>query len=67
MDDGIIVHTGHIVHPTSGLRCEHSALDVDIMTEAGINDNDRHERHSQHNVLIAGIATVQQHLLWWPI
>jgi len=60
-DNSIIVHTGPR-HPTSSLNCERCALDADIMGEAGISDNDRHERHPQHNVLIASIATVWRHV-----
>jgi len=58
-DDSIIVHTGPR-HQTSGLKCEHCALDEVIMGEAGISDNDRCELYPQQaTVLIAGIAAVQ--------
>jgi len=53
--------------PTSGLRCECYAWDADIIAQAGISDNNRHQSHPQHNVLIAGIATKQRCLVWLSI
>jgi len=36
----------------------HCVLDVDTMGEEGISDNNRHEHHPQHTILIASTAAV---------